>query len=351
MSDRKPGHPIDRTPIEEDAKIQWVAPVDEDLPPIEEVPWSKPSLTPAEWDACWRVFHSGWVTMGKEVAQFEAELAQYLEAPHVVLFDHGTSALLAALLAHDAKQVRLPAYTFPATMNAVHFSGAYPNFGDVDPDTVIMKPEVFDGIQVPVSYAGLGLNEQEWEGHDVVEDAAEAFGAEMRDKKVGGQGWTACFSFHAAKLLTMIEGGAVSTFDDKIAERLRIIRNHGEDPWNKGSFIMRGLNLKPNDMQAAIGRIQLRRIEEHLENRFRASVFYEKELDDLVKFQDVPDYKFRHANMMMPIFVEDPHYLAAALRDKSIGTRTGWAPLLDTDNARHVYEHVICLPKIGRAHV
>lgn len=282
--------------------------------------------------------------MGEECARLEEELRRYIGSDHVVLFDHGTSASLAALLAHNVKRIRLPAYTFPATMNAVHFSGAYPMFGDIDPKTVIMKPEPFDGHQMPVSYAGLGIDEYEWEGYDVIEDAAEAFGAEMRESKVGGQGWTTCFSFHAAKLITMVEGGAVSTNDPKIAASLKLIRNQGEDPQNKGRVLMRGLNMRPNDMQAAIGRIQLRRINEHLEKRFRASVIYEKILGDLVEFQKVPEFKFRHANMMMPIFVENPTYLSVALQDYNVDTRIGWAPLYNTEAAEQVYNSVICLP-------
>lgn len=328
------------------------------------IPWSKPDIGREEIAAANRVLESGWVSVGEETNLFERELASYIGCRDVVVFNSGTSALVGALLAHGSddwvRVKHLPSYTFPATMNALLAAGGGQygqwfvddvDYMPVNPKTVHALPpkptwKNAHDIYVPVSYAGLPLDRDEWGklGVTVVEDAAESFGAKANGFKVGAQGWDATFSFHTAKLITMVEGGAVATDDPLRGEKLRCIRANGESRTEKGAFVTRGLNMKPSDIHSAIGREQLRKVDKYLDRRERVSRIYREYLQGLVEFQYVPDHVERHGNMMFPVFVDDPFKLSVKLRERGIDTRLGWKPLSGDQWARHVYERVICLP-------
>jgi len=313
------------------------------------IPWSKPSIGEPEKRAVQQVMDSGWVTMGAKTREFEAKLASVTDRKYNVFVNNGTSALIAALMARDSDTVHLPAYTFPATLNAVYGAG-YTNvvYHDVDRDTVLMNPpEVAskDHVYMPVSYAGLPLNPGEWNGvPNVVEDAAESLGAAVVDTVHGGGHWTRCYSLHAAKIMTTIEGGVIATDDPDEAHLLQAIRCHGEDPNEKGSFITRGLNLKPTDINAAIGLTQLERLPQFIWNRNRIAELYKEELGSTVRYQQVPDYVKTHPYMMFPIMVDDPEMLRLYLKTQGIDTRLGWKPLSPRPGALELSRTVICLP-------
>lgn len=309
------------------------------------IPWSKPNISDEEKDAVNKILNSGWVSQGPETKKFEQELAQYIGCKYAVVVNNGTSAIIAALLAHDVKKAIIPGYTFPATKNALMAAGANFIFADIDPQTIQMLPQKDDvAIQIPVSYAGMPLYKNEWSDIKIIEDAAESFGAISNGKHTGNQGWTACFSFHIAKLITTIEGGAIVTNDKEIYENLLAIRQHGEDINSKGVFIKRGLNLKTTDINSAIGRVQLSKIEAHLKNRENVAKIYRESLENCVRFQNIPEHVTRHSNMMFPIFVDDPITLSLKLKQKNIDTRLSWPMLLHTWAIKKVNQSLITLP-------
>ena len=320
---------------------------------ISNVPWAIPDFQEEEREALHRVVDSGWMTMGKETLKLEAELAPVTGKKHNIVFNSGTNAIVASLLAleayYEGYSARIPSYTFKATENAVYASGiSNVKYGEVDKHTGLMNPKESKDekeIQVPVHFAGLPLNQQTWkETPLVVEDAAESFGSTTIYNGDVCSDRLVCYSFHAAKVITMIEGGCVSTDNPNLAYRLKAARCHGEDPDSKGVFISRGLNMKPLDLCSAVGRVQLKKLPQYLRNRYEIATMYRSELEDLVGFQTIPDYVKTHANMMFPIYVDKPRVLAQHLYKNGVGCRLGWEPLQNTVGAEYMYNHIICLP-------
>ena len=313
------------------------------------IPWSMPDFGEEEREAILDVYDSGWVTMGEKTELFEKELAKVLHSKYVVAVNNGTSAIMAALLAgRPLDKCVIPAYTYKATENAVLASGIkHIIYGRVDRDTCLMNPrQVKEKTkQIPVHYAGLPLDPEMWDEESyVIEDAAESFGSELKHSGVPTYDRMKCYSFHAAKVISTIEGGCVATDNPSLYFNLKLVRCHGENPYRKGEFIRTGLNLKPNDITSAIGLEQLKKLPRYLDNRERIVKHYREELDGLVKFQEIPNYVKRHANMMFPIFIDNPHTLYNKLHDRGVDTRLGWIPLAPYENAQYIYEHVLCLP-------
>lgn len=308
------------------------------------IPWSKPDIGLEEKRAVQRVMDSGWLSQGPETEDFERELAGYIGCKHVVCVNNGTSALMCALAAYDVKDIAAPVYSFPATWNAVRSTNKQLYLKEVDPNTFIMYKPNEDMACMPVSVAGLPLNPEDWTGKLVIEDACESLGAVAKGRKVGNQGWTACFSFHIAKLLTTVEGGCIATDDDAVAYECRMIRSHGENPKRKYDFKSFGLNLRTTDIASAIGRVQLAKLQKHLENRCNIAKVYRETLQNFVGFQEVPDYVDVHANMFFPILVDEPDKLAGKLLEKGIETRRPWPPAISLPNAMRIYNRILAIP-------
>lgn len=235
---------------------------------------SEPDISMAEIEHAVRVLRSGKISQGSEVEKFEMELASYLKVSEAVVVNSGTSALHLALMAAGigkGDEVIVPAFSFIATANAVLYCGAKPVFADVDLDTFVISPETIAPLVnkktkavVMVSLYGNPTGSKEVadfcprEKLMLVEDAAQALGAESDGKKIGTLG-IGCFSFYATKNITTGEGGAVAVGDLQVAEKIRSLRNHGScgDYYEYDKL---GFNYRMTDFQAAIGRGQLRRI-------------------------------------------------------------------------------------------
>ncbi|MBI1778529.1 MAG: DegT/DnrJ/EryC1/StrS family aminotransferase [Proteobacteria bacterium] len=268
------------------------------------VPVARPWMGEEEVAAVQRVILSGWVAQGPEVEAFEREFASWVGAAHACAVGNGTAALHLALLALDVgpgDEVVTVSHSFIATANAVRLAGAVPVFVDVDAGTGNIEPGeaatvltkrtkailAVHQIGVPCDMEAL-LSIAEPRGIPIVEDAACAIGSEIRIgnlwERIGRpHGRIACFSFHPRKLLTTGEGGMITTADDRLDARLRSLRSHGvataiESGGNARTRQERyqevGLNARLTDIQAAVGRVQLRRLEVVLAERRRLAARY-----------------------------------------------------------------------------
>jgi len=141
-----------------------------------------------------------------------------------------------------------------------------------------------------------------------------------------------------------VEGGAIATDDPHFADNCMLIRSHGENPQKKGDFIGFGLNFRPTDIACAIGREQLKKLPQYLENRRKIVQYYREVLKDLVKFQEVPDYVDVHANMFFPILIDEPNRVAHKLASRGVETRRPWPPGRRLPNAMKIYEHILAIP-------
>lgn len=250
------------------------------------LPFGRPDFSSEEIDAVTRVMRSGWVGMGPETIAFEGELAAFMQASEVVSVNSCTSALFLSLLAAGVgpgDEVITPSLTWCATANAALYLGAHPIFCDVDPQTLSVTPETVLAVLtaktkavVPVHYGGLAVDvvalRRALPAHvTIVEDAAHALGARYPDgTPVGSSSNLTCFSFYANKNLSTGEGGAIAVSDPQVAERLRSLRQNGmpSNAWMRfvdpkvrgaGSAIELGYKANYIDLQAAIGRVQLKR--------------------------------------------------------------------------------------------
>jgi perosamine synthetase len=246
---------------------------------------ARPSIDEGDLDAVACVMRTGSLVQGPNVERFERRVADYVGTRRGIAVNSGTSALHLALVAlgvGPGDVVAVPAYSFPATANAVVLSGAAPLFVDIDPLTFNMSPEALEAALarqpvkavMPVHCFG-AMAEMEAiqaladaHGAVIVEDAACAIGAELHGRRAGSWGAVACFSFHPRKVITTGEGGMVTTDDDRIAEHLGSLRNHGQAAGaTTPEFVGVGYNLRLTDFQAALGVAQLAKLEKLLAGR------------------------------------------------------------------------------------
>jgi len=255
-----------------------------------------PDLGDAEQRAVERVIASGHLAAGDEVDAFESEFASYCGAREAVATSNGTTALHAALEALDlpsgSKAVTTP-FTFVATANAVRFAGLQPVFADVDPETFNLDPERVDAYLeanddveaiLAVHLYGLPADTQALrevaDEHDValVEDAAQAHGAQIDGQPIGTHGDVTTFSFYPTKNMTTGEGGMVVTDDPALADNVRAFIDHGRTGEGTYEHQEVGHNFRQTDLAAAIGRVQLDRLPDYTAARRKNAVRYDEAL-------------------------------------------------------------------------
>ena len=238
-----------------------------------------PTIGEEEVKAVVKVLRSGMLTSGLgtgiQVTEFEKGFAKMAGAKHAVAVNTGTAALHAALMAVGVKQgdeVILPSFTFVATAEAVVLAGAKPVFADIDPKTYNLSPAAVEKSLtkktkaiLPVDLYGYSADMKplrvlaDKHGIALVEDAAQAHGLTYEGKPAGAFADAACWSMYASKNIMTGEGGVVTTNNDTIDETLRMIRTHGEKA--KYASLILGTNYRMSEMQAAIGNVQLTRLE------------------------------------------------------------------------------------------
>ena len=218
---------------------------------------------------------------GKRVRDFESQMKKYLGIKHVLAVNSGTAALHAALLALDIKQgdeVFIPSFTFVATANAVVAAGAKPVFVDVKKDDYTMdvsdlkkKISKKSKVIMPVHLYGHPadideINEiADEHSLEVVEDACQSLGSTYKRKQTGTFGIMGCFSMYASKVITAGEGGAIATNDDKIADKVKMIRNHGMLEGYDTRVL--GLNMRLPELSAAVAKMQMQKLDKLLQLR------------------------------------------------------------------------------------
>ena len=264
------------------------------------LPLSRPSIGPEEIEEVTACLRSGWLTSGPRVARFEEAFARTVGAAHAVAVTSGTAGLHLALLAAGVgagDEVVTTPMTWAATANMVLAVGARPVFVDIDPGTLNIEPEaVARAITprtraiIPVHFAGQPVDLDPFRvlasrhGLALIEDAAHALGTHYRGRPVGGGSTAAVFSFHPIKAITTGEGGMITTDDAAFADRLRLLRFHGvtRDAWGRygkrGSpdyeIVELGFKFNMTDLQAALGIVQLSRLEEFVAARTQAAGWY-----------------------------------------------------------------------------
>jgi dTDP-4-amino-4,6-dideoxygalactose transaminase len=302
---------------------------------------------------------SGWLTTGPKVQRFERDFAAYAGVKHAIAVNSCTAALhisLAALDIGPGDEVIVPTLTFCATANVVAHLGATPLIVDVDRNYQLSTEAVMRAIGprtkaiVPVHYAGQACSLQEIlalagsHGIPVVEDAAHAAGADYQGAKIGSHGRAVCFSFYAIKNMTTGEGGMITSNDDELAARMRLLSLHGmsRDAWKRyteaGSWyyevIEPGYKYNMTDVQAALGIHQLRRLDGFIRRRLEIAAIYDAAFSDLPEILLPPRLPGRnHTFHLYPIqlpagrlqlnraeFIEE-------LRARNIGTSVHFIPL------------------------
>ncbi|HWQ20286.1 MAG TPA: DegT/DnrJ/EryC1/StrS family aminotransferase [Methanotrichaceae archaeon] len=238
------------------------------------IPIARPVIGDEEVKAVGDVLRSGMLTQGEVVKKFEDAFSEYIGVKNSVAVSNGTIALDLALKGLGLKpgdEVISPAFTFIATSNSILYQGLRPVFVDVDPKTFNIDPLDLAEKITPETRAVIGVHlygqpfdlkavQQICQDHNLtmIEDCAQAHGAEYDGKRVGSFG-IGCFSFYPTKNMTTGEGGMITTDDDVLAERLRLLRNHGDT--GKYNHIAVGYNYRMTNIQGAIGLPQIKNLD------------------------------------------------------------------------------------------
>jgi CDP-6-deoxy-D-xylo-4-hexulose-3-dehydrase len=342
---------------------------------MEQVPLATVSLGSEEISAALDVLKSGNLTIGRQVEEFENEMAAYLGVRHFVMANSGSSAnllMLEALVRPAVGEPRLrpgdgvfvPAIAWPTTVWPVVQLGLAPIFIDVHPQTLAMDPDLIErhlklsGLSTAkamflIHPLGLALDMEPYfklakeYGLTVISDVCESLGAKTDGKPAGSGSLMSSFSFYFSHHITTMEGGGVATNDDGIRNDLISMRSHG---WSRGrsdstqwisdisdadarfQFVTTGYNLRPMEIQGAIGRIQLRKLSQFVEIRKAIAVRVHNALSggrlSLISGGDIPSmHRVDHSWMLLPIRIEshnpslDRHRLMSFLEGKGIATR------------------------------
>ncbi len=320
------------------------------------IPIAKPYIGQEEETAVLEALRSGWLSQGPRVAEFEKQFAAYVGTKHAIAVSSCTTALHLAFLGagiQSGDEVLCPSLSFIATANSIRYVGAEPVFVDIDPVTFNMDPKKLEAAITPRTRAILAVHQiglpaamneineiARRRNLVVIEDAACAIGSVYQGKRIGApHSWRACFSFHPRKILTTGEGGMITTDDDQENDRLRRLRQHAMDVSDVArhqsknvileSYDEVGYNFRMTDLQAAVGIVQLGRVEGFIQRRREFAARYTEALskfDWMVPPSEPEGLRHNYQSYMVrlkmgaPISRDD---LMQALLDRGISTRRG----------------------------
>lgn len=314
------------------------------------IPVSAPALAGNELKYVQDCLESSWISStGEYIGRFERSFADFCQAKHAVACSNGTAALHLAIMAlgiGPGDEVLMPTLTYVATANAVAYCGASPVFVDVDPGTWNIDVESLEshitaktkGIIVvhlyghPVDMDAV-VQVAERHGLFIVEDAAEAHGAEYKGRRTGTLGHIATFSFYGNKIVTTGEGGMVVTNDQTLADKARLLKGQGMDPERRYWFPVLGYNYRLTNIAAAIGLAQMEKIDWHISQRRRIAGEYQERLGshEKVAFQEQKPWA-KSAHWLPSIVLKEAckhsqAHVMKKLSDVGIETRPFFVPM------------------------
>jgi len=302
---------------------------------------SEPCVGKEEVEAVTKVLLSGRYVSGPKVEEFEKEFARYLGVNYASAVNSGTAALhisLATIGVGPGDEVIVPSMTFFSTVTSVIHQNAVPIFADIDDTFCIDVDSVEKNISentkaiIPVHLFGHPCNMRDLcklsndYSIPLIEDCAQAHGAEYNGKKVGGFGKTGCFSFYATKNMTTGEGGMIVTDDSKVNKISKQIRNHGMI--DRDTHFCLGYNYRMSEINAAIGIVQLKKLDILNQIRIKNSEYLLKNLKKIrwIKIPKIRD-NIKHAYFWCPIIIDEKELgmttkeLVIALRQRGLEVR------------------------------
>jgi perosamine synthetase len=298
------------------------------------IPAAQPLVGRAERRAVMKVMRSGMLAQGPEVAAFEREFSAVVNSAECVAVNSGTSALHLAFLAAGigaGDEVIVPSFSFAATANAVCLAGATPVFADVDRRTFNIDPMHVATLITPRTRAIMPVHlygqsadmtalQQLATTHDLLlfEDAAQAVGASWAGTPVGSFGIAASFSFYPTKNMTSGEGGMVTTHDPQVARSVRLLRNQGMEKRYANEVV--GFNTRMTDIHAAIGRVQLRKLESWTKARQQNAAFLSRHLRNVIVPHVAPEAVHVWHQYTVIIPDHDRDAFARQLADNGVGS-------------------------------
>jgi perosamine synthetase len=317
------------------------------------IPITRPCVGEEEAGAAAEAVRSGWLSQGSRVQEFENAVAEYVGAAYGIATSNCTTALHLALVGAGIKsgdEVICPSFSFIATANAIVHAGGIPVFVDIDRRTYNIDPSLVEAAItprtraiVPVDQIGLSADlvaiREIADRHNltVVEDAAPSLGAAAGEQRVGSASQLTCFSFHPRKSITTGEGGMIMTDDERLADRLRRLRSHAastsdlarhqSDAAEIEEYAEIGFNCRMTDVQAAIGLVQMRKLEAILADRRRLAERYNSLLadDDRIETPSEPrGYRHTYQSYCVWLHGRRPRSeIMARLAARGIATRRG----------------------------
>lgn len=352
------------------------------------ISYGKQSIDEEDIQAVVGVLRSDYLTQGPKVEEFERAIADYVGAKYAVAFSNGTAALHGAYYAagiRDGDEVITTPITFAATANAVLYCGGTPVFADIDPKTYNLDPKEAEKkitsrtkAIAPVDFTGQPCDIDAFmelaEKYNlvIIEDGAHSLGAEYKGKKVGSQAHMTMFSFHPVKPITTGEGGIITTNSEEYYEKLKLFRSHGimktdyakeQGDWYY-EMVDLGYNYRMNDIQAALGLSQLKKLDTFLEKRRAIAAYYNERLKDIpgiiTPYQDPNTNSGWHLYMIQldqSIIQKTRKEVFEAMRAANIGVHVHYIPVykfpyyqeqghsgVTCSNANHWYTQALTLP-------
>jgi len=342
---------------------------------------TQPSLPPLEdfVKSLEKIWESKWVTnQGQFHQQFEKELAEYLGVKYISLFTNGTLALVSALqVLRITGEVITTPYSFVATTHALHWNNIQPVFADIDPIYCNLDPEKIEAAISPKTTAILPVHVYgnpcdvdkiqeiaDTYGLKVIYDACHAFGVKKDGNSILNFGDLSILSFHGTKVFNTMEGGAIICHDEKMKKRIDYLKNFGFA--GEITVVQPGINAKMNEMQAALGLLQLKEIDQNIAKRKEIACLYRDKLQHVKGLRFLADIDgIDHNHPYFPIFIDQKEYgksrdeLYEELKENNIFGRRYFYPLIShfpiyrgLDSAKpsnlsiseKIAEEVICLP-------
>lgn len=302
-------------------------------PWVNMIPIAKPNIGEEEKNAVIKVLDSGMLAQGSKVKEFEDNFSEYIGTKYAIATNNGTTALHMALLScgvEKGDEVITTPFSFIATVTSIIFCNAIPVFVDIEPKTFNMDPEKIEDAVTKNTKAIMVVHlygqscqmdkiNKIAEKYDlkIIEDACQAHGAEFKRKRAGSIGDVGCFSFYPTKNMTTGEGGMITTNDHGISEKIKLLRNHGQQ--DRYDHVIIGYNYRMTDMAATIGIEQLKKLDRFNNKRTENADYLTKNLPNNV-VTPVEMENVKHVFHQYTIRCKNRNKLINKLKENGIGS-------------------------------